>query len=190
MKPTLAQIGKFQKMLKKKLETHLLLYADGEHQQITAFQEHGNFLAQVGEENYEKVTKQISNKIALYNLAKDNMLNDSWDEKKISDSLKKAYAFKKTITLKDSCLLNNRNRKFYTLSSLMDEYIEDLENIKYIGDLENFTRGQLDFIPAEHFGKSAKKTKSPLKTLIKSIIQEYKITKHSPDSKILIDELY
>ena len=189
MKPTEKQIYKFMSILKKKLENTLLIGGEDPYYQVIAFIDYGTFLAQVGEENYERVTEQIANKVALYNLAMDDRLNDSWDEKKILDSLKKAYAFKATIAPKNALEMTNKNRKFYALVTLMDEYIEDLKNIKYIGDTENFTRGQFNFIPAGHFGKSAKKTKTPLKELIEDIIQKYKITNYSADCKKLIDNL-
>jgi len=41
-----------------------------------------------------------------------------------------------------------------------------------------------------HFGKSAKKTKTPLKELIREIMKKYKIKKHSSDFKKLIDIFY
>jgi len=100
MKPTLTQIGKFQKMIKEKLEKNLLVGSEEEYQQIEAFENYGDFLAEVGEENYEKITEQIANKIVLYNLAKNNMLNDAWDKDKISDSLKKHMHLKKLLPLK------------------------------------------------------------------------------------------
>lgn len=185
MKPNKKQIDKFIKLLREKLEKPLLPGSDVEYQQIEAFEDYGDFLAQVGEENFEKVTQKIANVLAQYNMARDNLLNDSWDMKNITDSLKKARAFKKTITPKSQYIRNNTTENFLMLNNLLDNFISDLEKICS----PNGT-GPTKIIPPGHFGKAAKKTKTPLKNLFEEIIKEYQITNHSPNSKKLIDSLY
>lgn len=187
MKPTLTQIKKFFMILEENFNAQLFKNAEIFPDQLESFYKYGEFFAQVGEEHYEEICQKLSIALTNYNLSSQEsstILQDSWDYEKVSDSLKKAKAFKKTIETTETLIENKRTEKFLTLKSLLDEYIIDLEKISNYS-----SAGPTKIVPPSHFGKRAKRTKTPIKKLFKDIIDKYQITDHSPNSKKLIDSL-
>ncbi len=187
MKPTIIQINNFFNILDESFNEQLLPGAEIFSDQCEYFHKYGEFFAQVGEDNYKKVCQKLAVAVASYNLSSkesSSIFQDSWDYKKVSKSLKKAQQFKETIPSTQDLIENKRNQKFLMFNELLDEYIADLEKIS-----KRSGTGPTIIVPPSHFGKRAKRTKTPIINVVRNIIDEYGIVDHSPNSKKLVDAL-